>query len=86
MDGNIHGSLDGMIAVVQARESALVAWVLKVIIHPEPAHTWEQVQENLTTGLLPWWVPALFVGTIVFLILLLVIAAPRSPRSETCLR
>ena len=28
VDNNIHGSLDGMIATVQAREAALVAWVL----------------------------------------------------------
>jgi hypothetical protein len=27
IDGDIHGSLDGMIAVVQAREAELVAWV-----------------------------------------------------------
>ncbi len=29
VDGNIHGSLDGMIATVQAREAALAAWALR---------------------------------------------------------
>lgn len=39
------------------------AWVLKVVIHPEPsAATWEEVRGHLAMGLLPWWVPLAYLG------------------------
>ena len=40
----------------------LGAWAMKLIAHPEPAHTWADVRTHLEIGLLPWWMPLLAVG------------------------
>ena len=33
----------------------VLAWVLKVVIHPVAAHSWADFQANLQIGFIPWW-------------------------------
>lgn len=52
----------------------LGAWVMKLIAHPEPAHTWSVVRARLEVGIVPWWLPLLgilsFLGGCVALVIL----------------
>jgi uncharacterized membrane protein len=46
----------------------LGAWGMKLIAHPDPAHTWEAVRARLEVGLIPWWLPvAVLAGFVVAL-------------------
>jgi uncharacterized membrane protein len=46
----------------------LAAWVVKIIAHPFPAEEWGIVQSRLGVGLLPWWLPLLFVASFLGLV------------------
>jgi uncharacterized membrane protein len=50
----------------------LGSWVVKLIAHPEPAHTWDVVRARLAVGLLPWWMAPLalacFLGGLLWLL------------------
>jgi uncharacterized membrane protein len=46
----------------------LGAWVVKIIAHPFPAEEWSVVQGRLGVGLLPWWLPVLFVASFLGLV------------------
>jgi uncharacterized membrane protein len=49
-----------------------VAWVVKIITHPEAARSWAGARENLGgTELLPWWLPLALVGGVFTVILAL---------------
>ena len=52
----------------------LGAWVVKLIAHPEPAHSWAAVHARLEVGLIPWWLPlgaiVAFLGALVALVVL----------------
>lgn len=60
----------------------LVAWCLKVIQEPTPAHTWSQIKSNLETGVLPWYVAVFFVTLVLAQMLIIVIFFPRTVSSE----
>jgi uncharacterized membrane protein len=60
----------------------LVAWCLKVLQEPAPAHSWEQLQANLETGMLPWYVPLLFVLGVLLHILMMIAFFPRTVKPE----
>ena len=52
----------------------LLAWGAKVLIHPEPANSWEQLKLNIEIGPLPWWLPLVLLGCFAFVVGLLQIA------------
>ncbi len=56
----------------------LSAWVLKVTSHPTPAKSWDEIVAHLRVGILPWWLPLVYVGTFLSVMLLLMIFGPRS--------
>jgi uncharacterized membrane protein len=60
----------------------LVGWLLKVYLHPVPADGWAGLRANLQSGGIPWWVPVVYVSSIVVGIVVVVIAFPRTIRSE----
>jgi len=39
----------------------LLAWVVKLVIHPTASEGWGDVREHLSMGFLPWWVPLAYV-------------------------
>jgi len=44
------------------------AWAMKLIAHPDPAHSWEEIRQRLGVGMMPWWLPVLVcAGFLVFL-------------------
>ena len=43
----------------------VIAWVVKLLIHPDAAHSWAAVQGRLTIGFLPWWIPVAALGSFV---------------------
>ncbi len=43
----------------------LLAWVLKLLLHPAEAQSWEEVRQRLEIGVLPWWAPLAGVGAFV---------------------
>ncbi|MEE8468192.1 MAG: DUF2270 domain-containing protein [Planctomycetota bacterium] len=58
------------------------AWVMHVLGIPDQASTWDSVREHLQTGLLPWWAPLAYLGTLVVLVVLLFVMTPGMPKSE----
>lgn len=40
----------------------IIAWVGKLMIHPDEARTWAEVRSRLEIGVLPWWIPIICVG------------------------
>ena len=60
----------------------LVSWILKVLMHPHPALSWLDVKVNMSTGLIPWWVPLAYIasGSVLFLYLSLIVK--RAPQSD----
>jgi uncharacterized membrane protein len=50
----------------------LAAWVVKLIAHPDAAHTWSDVRARLAVGMIPWWLPVLvvlaFLGALAWLV------------------
>ena len=48
------------------------AWIIKVLVHPDPAHGWDDVRARLELGFLPFWVPLAVVGVFVLFLLTLV--------------
>ncbi len=58
------------------------AWGMHVMGIPDEASDWAAVRENLQTGLLPWWSPLAYLGTLAALVLLLFFATPGMPKSE----
>jgi len=54
----------------------LLAWCLKVLAHPFPAHTWKDVRERLELGFVPYWVPLLYVGGFLAAVVLLITVTP----------
>jgi len=60
----------------------LLAWILKVLLHPVEAHSWADLRANLAAGPIPWWIPVIFSLLLLGAILALFLLAPRAPRSE----
>lgn len=50
------------------------SWCLKLLVHPQPAESWGDLQGRLSLGFLPWWLPlaylGLFLGACLSLVLL----------------
>ena len=59
-----------------------VSWSLKVIMHPSPALTWADIKANMTTGLIPWWVPLGYLVLMVLVFLYLALFVKRAPQSD----
>ncbi len=60
----------------------LAGWALKVMLEPTPAHTWEELKNNMTAGAIPWWVALTYVAGVVAMIGVILLAFPRTIRSE----
>jgi uncharacterized membrane protein len=60
----------------------IVAWAIKVVVHPVPARTWEEVRLHLEFGAVPWWVPPGLVAGFVLACLALLVFGPRKESSE----
>ncbi len=60
----------------------LMAWLLKVLLHPVEAHSWADLRANLAAGPIAWWVPVIFSLLLLAAILALFFLAPKAPRSE----
>ncbi len=58
------------------------AWGMHVLGIPDQASTWVALREHLETGLLPWWSPLAYVGTLLVLVVLLFVMTPGMPKSE----
>jgi len=57
----------------------LVAWGVKLIAHPRPAHGMDDLRARLDVGLLPWWLPLVLMGTFMTALLLLVLVVKEDP-------
>jgi uncharacterized membrane protein len=63
--------------------AALVGfWIAQIYIRPAPAHSFDELRERLTTGMLPWWIPLAWISTFLLSLLTLVILTPKPPSSE----
>jgi hypothetical protein len=51
--------------------------MVKVVVHPTPAHSWEEVRAHLAAGLVPWWMPLAYLGLFFAAALVLLFATPR---------
>ena len=60
----------------------LFAWVVHVLAVPQHTRTWADVKEHLATGLLPWWVPLLYVAAFGLGALGLLVLSPPMPSSS----
>ena len=60
----------------------LLAWLLKILLHPVEAHSWADLEANLAAGPIPWWLPLIFSLLLLSAILALFFIAPKAPRSE----
>lgn len=59
-----------------------VSWVVKILVHPTNARTWEDVRAHLQMGLLPWWVPIAYLAAFFCALMVLLIATPRWSTSQ----
>ena len=55
----------------------LLAWCVKILVHPDMAQTWAECRQRLGGGLLPWWSPLVYLGTFLLPVLGLVLFGPR---------
>ena len=60
----------------------LGAWMVKVVAHPEPAESWAMVRGHLGGGLLPWWLPLVYVGLLIVCLAALLIVRVAEPERE----
>lgn len=55
----------------------LMAWFVKLLVHPLPANNWMEVRNHLAMGFIPWWVPLGYVGCFVLGLLYVIAAGQR---------
>lgn len=60
----------------------IVAWVVKILVHPNTASSWADVRQHLQMGLLPWWAPLAYIGAFSSGLLTLVLVTPRWSTSQ----
>lgn len=59
------------------------AWWVKVVLHPRPATTMDELLANIGTGIVPWWLyVSIATGTMVFLALVIAFVDIR-PNTDT---
>ncbi len=55
----------------------LLSWAVKVCVHPDVAQGEMELRQRLGSGLLPWWIPLAYIGTLVACLFALVLFGPR---------
>ena len=66
----------------------LLSWVVKILVHPKPAGSWAHIREHLSgskgaaVSMIPWWLPVLYVTTLLVGFALLVFLVPRLPHDD----
>jgi uncharacterized membrane protein len=60
----------------------LFSWLLKILIYPGEAHTWAQVKTNMSFGMIPWWIPLVYIGAFVVGLVALVALVPSTPPAD----
>jgi uncharacterized membrane protein len=60
----------------------LIAWLVRIMVHPNAADTWPEVQKNLAYGEIQYYVPLAYVGIMVLAFAYLVFGVPRAPDND----
>jgi uncharacterized membrane protein len=60
----------------------LFSWLLKILIYPAEAHSWAQVKANMSFGMIPWWMPIVYVGVFVVALVALAVLVPSTPPAD----
>ena len=60
----------------------ITAWVLKVLIYPEPAHHWVDVQRHIGFGLVKWWMPLCYLAVVLVVLLAVAVFVPYTPPAD----
>lgn len=60
----------------------LLSWVLKVVIYPHEAHSWAELQTNLSFGMIPWWVPLCYVAAFLGTLVSIIVFVPSTPPAD----
>jgi uncharacterized membrane protein len=60
----------------------LMAWVLKVLMYPVPAHTWADVQNHIGFGLVRWWIPLFYLAVVLVVLISIAIFVPYTPPAD----
>lgn len=61
----------------------LMAWIVKVSVHPTPAGDLQAFKENLEVGFVPWWGAITYVATFLVAMLTIALIRPKLPHSES---
>jgi uncharacterized membrane protein len=60
----------------------LLSWMVKVVVHPKPAHAWADVRTRLGDGIIPYQLPLAYIGLMLLGFVYLVFAVPRAPDTD----
>jgi uncharacterized membrane protein len=60
----------------------LMAWVLKVLMYPLPAHNWGDVQQHIGFGMVSWWIPLFYLAVVLVVLLSVAIFVPPTPPAD----
>ena len=60
----------------------LISWFLKVLMFPDPAHTWGEVQEHIGFGMVSWWIPLVYLGLILSVLVAIAVLVPYTPPAD----
>ena len=60
----------------------LMAWVLKVLMYPEPAHNWGDVQRHIGFGMVSWWISLFYLAVVLLVLFSIAIFVPYTPPAD----
>jgi len=60
----------------------LFSWLLKILLYPSEAHSWEQVKDNMSFGMIPWWIPLIYIGLFGVALTALALLVPSTPPAD----
>jgi len=60
----------------------LLSWVLKILMYPQPAHTWGEVKLHMGFGMVDWWMPLTYIAVFVVALLAVVLFVPSTPPAD----
>lgn len=60
----------------------LLAWVLKVLMYPKPAHTWAEVKQHIGFGMVSWWIPLCYLAVVLSILISIALFVPYTPPAD----
>ena len=60
----------------------LGGWVLKILLEPEIVHSFEDLKNNLSQGVIPWQLPLAIAASVAVMMLVTVVFFPKAPINE----